>query len=204
MLACVRLHKRSVSDQEWPNDLCGGELAPGQKIRNTTKPTSPHARAAEGSLEHARSRMPHRQLLCAVPAFGGEDPVIFMHSAVMARSLHRSFFCSAGVVTDGPSRQLASEAHSCSRARTSAVRSGSCAARSSTALTRSAIAPDAPLHRIPTVCLSLARGDCAHRSVSVICFAMRGHRPTPSIIRRIRVAATRKCSDAATAAHRSV
>jgi hypothetical protein len=53
------------------------------------------------------------------------------------------------------------------------------------------------LHRIPMVCLSLARGNCAHRDVTVLCFAMREHRPTPSIIRRIRVAATRELSAAA-------
>jgi hypothetical protein len=133
-----------------------------------SQPISPHARAAEGSREHAHTLVPPRQILCAVPAFGGEDPVIFMHSAVISRSLHRSLFCSAGVVADGPSRQLASEAHSCSRARASAVRSGSCAARSSTALTSSARAPDAASSSNPNGVPFSRAGNFAHRNVSAL------------------------------------
>jgi hypothetical protein len=42
-----------------------------------------------GGRAHARTRVPHRQFLGAVPAFGSEDPVIFMHAAVISRSSSR-------------------------------------------------------------------------------------------------------------------
>jgi hypothetical protein len=125
---CVSCWSRPVAERSLRRELAPGPETPQHDAAGPATNLTTCPRCRRSSREHTRPRVPHRQFLCAVPAFGGADWVIFMHPAVISRSLERSFFCSAGVVADVPSRQLASEAHSCSRARTPAVRSGSCAA----------------------------------------------------------------------------
>ena len=153
------------------------------------------------SLEHARRGRRIVNLCQYTRHSVARTRVIVMHSAVISRSLQRSFFCSAGWSRMYRADRWPLDAHSCSRACTSAVRSGSCAARSSTALPAPLALWMRPLHRIPTVCLSLTRGNCAHRKRERALLRDAWAPPNPpSIIRRTREAATRKFSDAAVAA----